>query len=385
MADMKRNRVFRGFPVPFRMRSGRAGRGRPAGDRRPGRVEEAFRQSCAGADEGRSGPARLPRRRCGHHRRDGRAHGEDRAGTAGRLAGHQDAPGPGRARREPGRDGTRPRPEARTRDHPGPAAPPRRVPAPGSETSRPCGDAVTCGDAVKILSDGRYQSGPSHQLLPPLCGPSPEPPDPFDEHHDEPATTRRMAWTTTRVKSLSDQGRKAHTARLRPAPSTRPGPAGCSPPEDSAPERSVDRQRTSQSFSGAPPRPAEQSRRIRPRGTRTPGRRSSHRTGSNEKPRQRRSRSSRTTPAPHHAKALTGLHQPGQLLERITPVFLPPYAPDHNPAENVRNTARNNTANIQHETPEETLGASASHVTGHTVDHDSEHLPPRETRNDPVP
>ena len=82
---------------------------------------------------------------------------------------------------------------------------------------------------------------------------------------------------------------------------------------------------------------------------------------------------------------MTGLHQPGQLLERITPVFLPPYAPDHNPAEHVRNTARNNIATIQHETPEETLGASASHVTGHTVDHDSEHLPPRETRNDPVP
>ena len=189
MADMKRNRVFCGFPVPFRMRWGRAGRGRPAGDRRPGRVEEAFRQSCAGADEGRSGPARLPRRRCGHHRRDGRAHGEDRAGTAGRLAGHQDAPGPGRTRREPGRDGTRPRPEARTRDHPGPAAPPRRVPAPGSETSRPCGDAVTCGDAVKILSDGRYQSGPSHQLLPRLCGPSPGPPGPVrraprrESHH----------------------------------------------------------------------------------------------------------------------------------------------------------------------------------------------------------
>ncbi|ERK49025.1 hypothetical protein HMPREF0682_1657 [Propionibacterium acidifaciens F0233] len=88
---------------------------------------------------------------------------------------------------------------------------------------------MTCGDAVKILSDGRYQSGPSHQLLPPLCGPSPEPPDPFDEHRDEPATTRRMAWATTRVKSLSGQGWKAHTARLRPAPSTRPGPAGCSP------------------------------------------------------------------------------------------------------------------------------------------------------------
>ena len=68
MADMKRNRVFCGFPVPFRMRWGRAGRGRPGGNRRPDQVEEAFRQSCAGADEGRSDPARLPWRRRGHHR-----------------------------------------------------------------------------------------------------------------------------------------------------------------------------------------------------------------------------------------------------------------------------------------------------------------------------
>ena len=82
---------------------------------------------------------------------------------------------------------------------------------------------------------------------------------------------------------------------------------------------------------------------------------------------------------------MTGLHGPGRLLERITPIHPPPYAPDHNPAEHVRNTAKNNTATIQHETPEETIIASAPHVTGHTVDHDSEHLPPRETRNDPAP
>ncbi|MFC2757161.1 MAG: hypothetical protein ACFN4P_05085, partial [Propionibacterium acidifaciens] len=63
----------------------------------------------------------------------------------------------------------------------------------------------------------------------------------------------------------------------------------------------------------------------------------------------------------------------------------PPYAPDHNPIEHVRNTTKNNTATIQHETPEQTLGASASHITGRTVDHDFEHLPPHETRNDPVP
>ena len=62
-------------------------------------------------------------------------------------------------------------------------------------------------------------------------------PDPFDEHRDEPATTRRAAEATTRVKSLSCQGWKAHTARLRPAPSTRPGPAACSPRKDNAPDR----------------------------------------------------------------------------------------------------------------------------------------------------
>ena len=84
----------------------------------------------------------------------------------------------------------------------------------------------------------------------------------------------------------------------------------------------------------------------------------------------------------HHAKMLAGLHGPGQLLERITPIHPPPYAPDHNPAEHVRNTAKNDTATIQRETPEETLGASASYITGRTVDYDFEHLPLRETRND---
>ena len=80
----------------------------------------------------------------------------------------------------------------------------------------------------------------------------------------------------------------------------------------------------------------------------------------------------------HHAKALTALHEPGQLLERITPVFLPPYAPDHNPVEHVWNAAKNNIANIQREIPEETFGAFASHATGRALDH----LPPRETENE---
>ena len=110
----------------------------------------------------------------------------------------------------PGTPGTRTRrnPPAPGSKNPrlfSPGRPPGRASTPGSGTPRPC------GDAVKILSDDRYQSDPSHRLLPPLCGPSPEPPDPFDEHRDETATTRRAAEATTRVKSLSGQGRKAHT------------------------------------------------------------------------------------------------------------------------------------------------------------------------------
>ena len=84
----------------------------------------------------------------------------------------------------------------------------------------------------------------------------------------------------------------------------------------------------------------------------------------------------------HHAKALTGLYEPGQPLERIMPIHLPPYAPDHNPVEHVWNAAKSNIANIQRETPEETFGAFASYVTGRSFDYDFEHLPLRETRND---
>ena len=84
----------------------------------------------------------------------------------------------------------------------------------------------------------------------------------------------------------------------------------------------------------------------------------------------------------HHAKALTDLYEPGQLLERITPIHLPPYAPDHNPVEHVWNAAKSNISNIQHETPEETFGAFASYIASRTFDYDFEHLPLRETRND---
>ena len=160
-------------------------------------------------------------------------------------------------------------------------------------------------------------------------------------------------------------GRLEHEARTR-----RMQP----PKEGSAPGRSVDRRRTSQSFSGAP---SPTSRTVTPHPTEQ--NRNTWQTTLAPDLLQRETEAGKIAVVPdnarsHHARALTGLHGPGRLLERITPIHPPPYAPDHNPAGHVRNTARNNTATIQHETPEETLGASASHITGRTFDHDSERL-----------
>ena len=239
-----------------------------------------------------------------------------------------------------------------------------------------------CGDVVKILSDGRYQSGPSHQLLPPLCGPSLEPPDPFDEHRNEKAVTRRMTEVKTQVNALLDAGWEVYTAD-EARPEHEAWTRRMQPPKGgSAPGRSVDRQKTSQSFFGALS-PTSKKVRLYP----IEQNRNTWQTILALDRLQRETEAGKIAVVPdnarfHHAKALTALHEPGRLLERITPIHLPPYAPDHNPVEHVWNAAKSNIANIQRETPEETFGAFASYITGRAFDYDFEHLPLRETRND---
>ena len=158
-------------------------------------------------------------------------------------------------------------------------------------------DVPAVREVVKILFDVEYQADSSYQLLLRLCGLSFKLPDPFDKHRNEKAITRRMAEVKTEVKSLLDQGWEVYTAdevRLEHEAETR----RMWLPKGQRTKLSVDRQKTSQSFFGALPRPAEQSRRTRPSRTGTPGRRPSHRTRSNKKPAPARPRSSRTTPAP---------------------------------------------------------------------------------------
>ena len=243
-------------------------------------------------------------------------------------------------------------------------------------------DVPAIREVVKILFDAEYQADSSYQLLLRLCGLSLELPDPFDKHRNEPAITRRMTEVKTQAKALLDQGWEVYTAdevRLEHEAETR----RMQPPkEGSAPERSVDRKKTSQSFFGALSLTSKKVK-LYP----IEGNQNTEQTILALERLQRETETGKIAVVldnarSHHAKALTGLYEPGRLLERITPIHPPPYAPDHNPVEHVWNAAKSNIATIQRETPEETFGAFASHVTGRTVDYDFEHLPLRETRND---
>ena len=242
-------------------------------------------------------------------------------------------------------------------------------------------DVPAMREVVKIMFDVEYQADSSYQLLLRLCGLSLELPDPFDEHRDEKAITRRMTEVKTQVKSLLDQGWEVYTAdevRLEHEAWTR----RMQLPKGQRARPSVDRQKTSQSFFGALSLTSKKVK-LYP----IEGNQNTWQTILALDRLQRETEAGKIAVVPdnarpHHAKALTGLHGPGRLLERITPIHLPPYAPDHNPVEHVWNAAKNNIANIQHETPEETFGAFASYIASRTFDYDFEHLPLRETRND---
>ena len=242
-------------------------------------------------------------------------------------------------------------------------------------------DVPALRDVVKILFDVEYQSDSSYQLLLRFCGLSFKLPDPFDKYRNEKAITRRMTEVKTQVKSLLDQGWEVYAAdevRLEHEAETR----RMWLPKGQRTKLSVDRQKTSQSFFGALSLTSKKVKLYPIEGNQN--------TEQTILALERLQCETETEKIAvvldnarfHHAKALTALYEPGQLLERITPIHLPPYAPDHNPVEHVRNAAKSNIANIQRETPEETLGAFASYITGRAFDYDFEHLPPRETRND---
>ena len=191
-------------------------------------------------------------------------------------------------------------------------------------------DVPAIRDIVKILFDVEYQSDSSYQLLLRFCGLSLELPDPFDKHRNEKAITRRMTEVKTQVKALLDAGWEVCTAdevRLEHEAETR----RMQPPKGQRTKLSVDRKKTSQSFFGALP-PTSKKVKLYP----IEGNQNTEQTILALERLQRETEAGKIAVVPdnarpHHARALTGLYEPGQLLERITPIHPPPYAPDHQP------------------------------------------------------
>ncbi|WP_315334996.1 IS630 family transposase [Propionibacterium acidifaciens] len=243
-------------------------------------------------------------------------------------------------------------------------------------------DVPAIRDVVKILFDVEYESDSSYQLLLRFCGLSFKLPDPFDKHRDEQAVTRRMVEVKAQVKDLLDAGWEVYAAdevRLEHEAETR----RMWLPKGQRTKLSVDRQKTSQSFFGAL---SLTSKRI----TLYPieGNQNTEQTILAPDLLQRETEAGKIAVVPdnarfHHAKALTDLHEAGQLLERITPIHPPPYAPDHTIRSSTSGTRPGTTSRTFSARPPKKPSARPPHTS--PAEHStttSNTSPPREIRND---
>jgi transposase len=235
-------------------------------------------------------------------------------------------------------------------------------------------DVPALEDVVKSKFEVEYESDSSYQLLMKFCGMSFKKPDKFDKKRDEVKIASRMEEIKDQVRDLLAEGYEIYTVdevRVEHEAETRRTWL----PRGQRTKLKVDRKKSAHSFFGALSL-TEKKMKIYP----IIGQQNA------EQSTLMLSRLQRETPGKkiavvldnasfHHAKNLTKLFSPGEVLEQITPVFLPPYAPDHNPTEHVWNAAKGYISNLQRDTPEETFSAFMSYVTSREFDYDFEHLP----------
>lgn len=244
-------------------------------------------------------------------------------------------------------------------------------------------DVPTLRDLVSTRFGVQYESDSSYQLLMRFVGMSFKLPDPFDKRRDETAITERMAQIRQEVADLLAHGWEVYTVdEVRVAHEAQTRRMWL--PKGERTKIHVDRTRSAQSFFGALSLTTKKMRIYPIEGNQNA-----------EQITLAMARLIRETDNTkiavvldnagfHHARALTDLYKPGQALERIKPIYLPPYAPDHNPTEHVWNTAKGHIANIQHDTPEQTYTAFTNYITSRTFDYDFEHLPTTHPNNDLV-
>lgn len=235
-------------------------------------------------------------------------------------------------------------------------------------------DVPALEDVVKTEFGVEYESDSSYQLLMRFLGMSFKKPDPFDKRRDEAKIASRMEEIKEQVRDLLAEGYEVYTVdevRVEHEAETR----RMWLPRGERTKIKVDRKKSAHSFFGALSL-TEKKMKIYP----IVGQQNA------EQSILMLSRLQRETPGKkiaavldnasfHHAKDLTKLFSPGEALERITPIFLPPYAPDHNPTEHVWNAAKGYISNLQRDTPEETFSAFMTYVTSRVFDYDFEHLP----------
>lgn len=235
-------------------------------------------------------------------------------------------------------------------------------------------DVPALEDVVKTKFEVEYKSDSSYQLLMKFCGMSFKKPDPFDKRRDEVKISARMEEIKDQVRGLLDEDYEVYTideVRVEHEAETR----RMWLPRGERTKLKVDRKKAAHSFFGALSLTRNRMKIYPITGQQNA-----------EQITLMLARLQRETPEKkiaavldnasfHHAKALTALFSPGELLERVTPIFLPPYAPDHNPTEHVWNAAKGHISNLQRDTPEETFSAFMNYVTGHKFDYDFEHLP----------
>jgi transposase len=248
--------------------------------------------------------------------------------------------------------------------------------SPPSEAGVPADfwDVPSLEDVVKTKFSVEYESESSYQLLMRFLGMSFKLPDPFDKRRNETKIAARMEEIREQVRGLLAEGYEVYTVdevRVEHEAENR----RMWLPRGQRTKLHVDRKKVAHSFFGALSL-TNRKMKIYP----ITGQQNAHQST------LMLARLQRETPGKkivvvldnasfHHAKDLAKLFAPGEALERITPIFLPPYAPDHNPTEHVWNAGKGHIANLQRETPEETFSAFMSYITGREFDYDFEHLP----------
>jgi transposase len=250
--------------------------------------------------------------------------------------------------------------------------------SPPSEAGVPADfwDVSALEDVVKTKFDVEYESESSYQLLMRFLGMSFKLPDSFDKRRDEAKIAARMEEIKEQVRGLLADGYEVYTVdevRVEHEAETR----RMWLPRGQRTKLHVDRKKSAMSFFGALSLTAKRMK-IYPIAGQQNAQQSTLMLA----------RLQRETPGRkiavvldnasfHHAKDLAKLFSPGEALERITPIFLPPYAPDHNPTEHVWNAGKGHISNLQRDMPEETFSAFMSYITSRDFDYDFEHLPIR--------